>query len=250
MVLLAKYCLGTQRSYFSNIKGHKLIRALDVLFSLFAMLAISPILLGTALWNVLTGEHQIFYRQTRVGEAGKPFEILKFATMVRDSPNMPGGGFVEHNDPRLLPLGAFLRKTKINELPQLINVLCGDMSLVGFRPLAQASFDTAISIGGVSVYKVLPGITSLASIVLRNEEEILADVSASERQHFYDTQILPQKVALDRWWQENRSIYNYLALICLTAMALVLPHQLLPLKLLTDPPLVALGHRVRRKRDV
>ena len=223
------------------------IRAIDFVFSLFALVALSPIFLVTALWNLMTGEHQVFYRQIRVGIAGKPFEILKFATMLKDSPNMIGGGFVEANDARLLPLGAFLRKTKINELPQLINVLRGDMSLVGFRPLAKASYDTAVGIGGSSTYAVLPGITSLASILLRNEEEILADVSASERQYFYDTKILPKKVAMDRWWKDNKSFYNYLALIFLTALALFLPYQLLPLKLLTNLPLEAIVLDIERK---
>lgn len=223
------------------------IRALDFVFTLFALVALSPILLVTALWNLMTGEHQIFYRQVRVGVAGKPFEILKFATMLKDSPNMVGGGFVEANDTRLLPLGALLRKTKINELPQLINVLRGDMSLVGFRPLAKDSYDTAVGIGGSSTYTVLPGITSLASILLRNEEEILADISATERQHFYDTKILPKKVAMDRWWKDNKSVFNYLALICLTALALFLPYQLLPLKILTGLPLEALGREIGGK---
>lgn len=216
------------------------IRALDFVFSLFALVALSPIFLVTALWNLMTGEHQILYRQVRVGRAGKQFEILKFATMLKDSPNMANGGFVESGDTRLLPLGAFLRKTKINELPQLINVLRGDLSLVGFRPLVKASYNTAVDIGGLSTYTIQPGITSLASIVFRNEEKILADVSARERQHFYETEILPKKVVMDQWWKENKSVYNYLVLIVLTVFALFLPYQLLPLKLLTNLPLITL----------
>ena len=216
------------------------IRALDFVFSLFALVALSPIFLVTALWNLMTGEHQILYRQVRVGRAGKQFEILKFATMLKDSPNMANGGFVESGDTRLLPFGAFLRKTKINELPQLINVLRGDLSLVGFRPLVKASYNTAVDIGGLSTYTIQPGITSLASIVFRNEEKILADVSARERQHFYETEILPKKVVMDQWWKENKSVYNYLVLIVLTVFALFLPYQLLPLKLLTNLPLITL----------
>lgn len=223
------------------------IRVLDLVFSLFALVALSPIFLVTALLNLMTGEHQILYRQVRVGRAGKEFEIIKFATMLKDSPNMANGGFVESGDIRLLPLGAFLRKTKINELPQLINVLRGDMSLVGFRPLAKASYKTAVDIGGLSSYIIQPGITSLASIVLRNEEKILADVSASERQHFYDTEILPKKVIMDQWWKDNKSIYNYLMLIVLTIFALFLPHKLLPLKLLTNLPLITLEYSIARK---
>lgn len=239
-----------QRSRYVNSREQMLIRFLDFVLSLLALMVLFPLLLMIALWNVMTGEHQIFYRQSRIGRAGRPFEILKFATMLKDSPNMAGAGFVEANDARLLPLGAFLRKTKVNELPQLLNVLRGDMSLVGFRPLAQASYDTAVGIGGVFTYKVQPGITSPASIVLRNEEEILANVSACERQHFYDTKILPTKVAMDRWWKDNRSVYNYLAVICLTAMALFVPLHLLPLKLLADLPSTSLGQEVGVKGDV
>ena len=83
----------------------------------------------------LTGEHDIFYGQSRIGRGGREFRVLKFATMLRDSPNMAGGLYTEKNDPRILPIGGFLRKTKINELPQLLNVLGGDMSIIGYRPL-------------------------------------------------------------------------------------------------------------------
>ena len=95
-----------------------LIRALDLVFSLLALVVLSPILLLVALWNLMTGEHQILYRQLRIGIEGKPFEIIKFATMLYDSPNMAGGGFVEANDTRLLPLGRY-KKNKDNELPSL-----------------------------------------------------------------------------------------------------------------------------------
>ena len=219
----------------------------DVTLAVFVVLLLLILLLPLMFILRLTGEGEVFYLQERIGLNNEPFQIIKFATMLKDSPNMMGGGFVEANDTRLLPLGAFLRKTKINELPQLINVLRGDMSLVGFRPLAKASYDTTVGIGGSSTYTVLPGITSLASILLRNEEEILADVSACERQYFYDTKILPKKVAMDRWWKDNKSFYNYLALIFLTALALFLPYQLLPLKLLTNLPLEALVLDIERK---
>ena len=99
------------------------------------------------MWNVLTGEHEIFYKQTRIGKNGKQFEIIKFATMLKNSSELGTGGFTEFNDSRFLPLGSFMRKTKINELPQLLNILRGEMSLVGFRPLAKVSFDRVLEIG-------------------------------------------------------------------------------------------------------
>jgi len=89
----------------------------------------------------LTGEHYIFYLQPRVGRGGRDFNVLKFATMLKDSPNLPGGLITAKNDPRLLPLGKFLRATKINELPQLINVLLGQMSIVGYRPFAKVHYN-------------------------------------------------------------------------------------------------------------
>src|SRR5207237_6029984 len=86
----------------------------------------------------VTGEGEVFYRQERVGRGGKRFRILKFATMLKDSPNLSGGDITVDKDPRVLPCGHFLRKTKINELPQLLNVIDGDMSIIGPRPLRRA----------------------------------------------------------------------------------------------------------------
>ena len=106
----------------------------DVFLSGFAILVLSPLLLPVMAILKCTGEHDIFYGQDRIGYKNKHFKILKFATMLRNSPNMSGGLHTTHGDPRVLPFGRFLRKTKINELPQLFNILFGDMSIVGPRP--------------------------------------------------------------------------------------------------------------------
>jgi len=210
------------------------IRFYDLLFSFFLLILLFPLLLLVCIWNVLTGEHEIFYKQTRIGKNGKQFEIIKFATMLKNSSELGAGGFTEFNDSRFLPLGSFMRKTKINELPQLLNILRGEMSLVGFRPLAKASFNRVLEIGDKTTYSNMPGITSPASIFLRNEEQILMKVE--DKQKYYDEHILPFKVSLDEWWSKNNSVFNYFAILFLTALSLFLPFHILPIKILRNLP--------------
>ncbi len=210
------------------------MRFFDLLFSFALLILLFPLFLLVCIWNKLTGEHEIFYKQTRIGKNGKQFEIIKFATMLKDSPQLGSGGFTELNDSRFLPLGSFMRKTKINELPQLINVMRGEMSLVGFRPLAKVSFDKVLEIGNKTTYSTMPGITSPASIFLRNEEQILMKVE--DKQKYYDEYILPFKVSLDEWWAKNNNLFNYFAILFLTALSLFLPFHVLPIKILKDLP--------------
>ena len=211
-----------------------MIRFFDLLFSFSLLILLFPLLLLVCIWNVLTGEHEIFYKQTRIGKNGKQFEIIKFATMLKNSSELGAGGFTEFNDSRFLPLGSFMRKTKINELPQLLNILRGEMSLVGFRPLAKVSFNRVLEIGDKTAYSKMPGITSPASIFLRNEEQILMKVE--DKQKYYDEHILPFKVSLDEWWSKNNSVFNYFAILFLTAMSLFLPLHTLPIKILRNLP--------------
>ena len=211
-----------------------MIRFFDLLFSFSLLILLFPLLLLVFIWNALTGEHEIFYKQTRIGKNGKQFEIIKFATMLKNSSELGAGGFTELNDFRFLPLGSFMRKTKINELPQLLNVLRGEMSLVGFRPLAKVSFNRVLEIGDKTAYSKMPGITSPASIFLRNEEQILMKVE--DKQKYYDEHILPFKVSLDEWWSKNNSVFNYFAILFLTAMSLFLPLHTLPIKILRNLP--------------
>ena len=113
-----------------NKKNIEFTRFFDVLFSGGAIVVLLPFMIPIMIGLKLTGEHDIFYMQDRAGKGGKPFKMLKFATMLRNSPNLAGGLYTAENDPRILPMGKFLRKTKINELPQLINIFKGDMSIV------------------------------------------------------------------------------------------------------------------------
>jgi lipopolysaccharide/colanic/teichoic acid biosynthesis glycosyltransferase len=162
----------------------------------------------------LTGEHYIFYTQKRVGRYGKYFELFKFATMLKNSPNLPGGLFTFKNDPRILPIGKFLRKTKINELPQLINILKGDMSVIGYRPLVRQGYEEYSDIIKQKIYNIKPGLSGIGSIVLRNEEQIMQGIT--DKITFYNTIIMPYKGKLESWFVDNYSLVNYFKIIFVT----------------------------------
>jgi lipopolysaccharide/colanic/teichoic acid biosynthesis glycosyltransferase len=169
----------------------------------------------------LTGEHYIFYRQKRIGRYGKEFYLLKFATMLKDSPNLPGGLFTIENDPRILPLGNFLRKTKINELPQLINILTGEMSVIGYRPLVRQGYEKYSDDIKQRLYHLKPGLSGIGSIVLRNEEEIMQRIDNKE--DFYKNIIMPYKGKLESWFANNSSVLAYFKLIFVTAVVVLRP---------------------------
>lgn len=210
------------------------MRVFDIFFASFLLLLLLPIFFFVICWNFSTSEHEIFFRQVRIGKDGKEFNILKFATMLKGSEKMGSRGFVDENDFRLLPLGSFFRTFKINELPQLLNVIKGEMSLVGFRPLTRETYNKVISMSESVAYSVKPGITSLASIVLRNEEKLISLTRNKEK--FYNEMILPLKAFLDNWWAKNNSLWNYLIILFITPLALLLPLGFLPLRLLTNLP--------------
>ena len=119
-------------------------RIFDIVFTSLALLVLSPLMISLVIILRFSGEGEIFYKQNRIGIKGKSFGLLKFATMLKNSPNLGTGNMTVKNDPRILPLGNFLRKTKINELPQLLNIFLGNMSIIGSRPLTQDYFDIYI----------------------------------------------------------------------------------------------------------
>jgi lipopolysaccharide/colanic/teichoic acid biosynthesis glycosyltransferase len=166
----------------------------------------------------LTGEHDIFYTQKRVGKGGYLFRVVKFATMLRDSPNMTGGLITVPDDPRLLPLGKFLRKTKINELPQILNVFIGQMSIVGYRPFTESHYALYSDEVKNHINNIKPGLTGIGSIVFRNEEEILHSVS--DREYFHDNIITPYKGKLECWFVNNQNIINYFLIVFCTFLIL------------------------------
>lgn len=200
-----------------------MIRFFDILFSGFALLILSPILVPVSLILKLTGEGEIFYFQKRVGKDGKIFKLFKFATMLKNSENMGAGTVTVKNDPRVLPVGKFLRKTKINELPQLINIFIGDMSVIGPRPLTSKSF-SAYSIQVQSIIRDhKPGLSGIGSIIFRNEEELLD--GHKEPFEYYTKEIAPYKGELEKWFALNRSLSLYFLCIFLTVMVVMFPNR-------------------------
>lgn len=199
-------------------------RLLDVLLSGLALLVLAPLMIPVVIGLLLTGEHHVFYRQERIGLHNRRFGIWKFATMLKNSPNLPGGLHTTRRDPRVLPLGHFLRMTKINELPQLINILTGDMSIVGPRPLVDKTFAPYPDEVKARIYNIRPGLTGMGSIVFRDEERLLSDCG-TDPQLFYAQHIAPAKGALELWYQDRLSLLTDLKLIFLTAWAIVFPRN-------------------------
>ncbi len=211
-------------------------RLIDIILSFFALLVLSPLLIPVCIGLLLTGEHYIFYFQKRIGYKNKPFDIWKFATMLKASPNLPGGLHTTKRDPRLMPLGSFLRKTKINELPQLINILKGDMSIVGPRPLVDKTFDPYSDLVKANIYNVKPGLTGIGSIVFRDEEKLLSETTMSTAE-FYAAYISPYKGALELWYQNHLSSYTDIMLIFLTAWVILFPKSELVFNVFKDLPI-------------
>jgi lipopolysaccharide/colanic/teichoic acid biosynthesis glycosyltransferase len=203
-------------------------RIFDIIVSAITMLILLPFLPLLALLLKLTGEGEIFFVQQRMGYDGKPFGMIKFATMLKDSPNLPGGDFTLANDPRVLPVGRFLRKTRINELPQLWNILKGDMSFVGPRPLVPASFDLYPEAAREAIKALRPGLTGIGSIIFQDEEQITASASKSDLDCYYED-ILPHKGNLEIWYRDNQNLWLDCKLVLFTAIILLFPNsKLLP----------------------
>jgi len=196
-------------------------RFFDVLFSGLALLVLSPLLVPIAVLLRFTGEGEIFFLQERVGKDGKPFKLFKFATMLKNSPNIGTGTVTLKNDPRVLPMGKFLRKTKINELPQLLNIFLGDMSVVGPRPQAHRCFNAfPVELQRVIV-QVKPGLSGIGPIVFRGEEDILADHAGSV--DFYDNVIAPYKGQVEAWYVDHQTLFTYFAVILVTVWVVLFP---------------------------
>lgn len=207
-------------------------RFFDILFSLIALIILSPVLIPIIILLKLTGEHEVFYLQKRIGYKNREFYIWKFATMLKNSPNMGSGDVTTRNDPRVTAVGRFLRISKINELPQLLNILKGDMSFVGPRPLVRAGFERYSPELQERVYQVKPGLTGIGSIVFRDEELIITQSSLPPHE-CYRQVILPYKGAVEMWYQQHYSFYTDFMVLFLTAWYIVfsksnLVHKVFP----------------------
>ena len=194
-------------------------RSFDVIFSGIALTLLLPLVLPLMFLLRVTGEGEIFFPQDRVGRGGKDFKLYKFATMLKDSPNMGTGTVTIKNDPRVLPVGGFLRKTKINELPQLINIFKGDMSIIGPRPQTQRCFDAFPKLAQNDISMVRPGLSGIGSVVFRSEEDMMHANADPDR--LYDDVIMLYKGKLESWYVRNNSVWNYLLLIFLTILVIL-----------------------------
>ena len=212
-------------------------RFFDLFFSGLALIILSPLLFPILIILRFTGEGEVFFLQERIGKNGKVFHLYKFATMLKNSPNIGTGTVTMKDDPRVLPFGKFLRKSKINELPQLINIFFGDMSVIGPRPLTKQTYD-AYSLKTKEIIKeIRPGLSGIGSIIFRGEEEIMQGQNASV--NFYNFVIAPYKGEIEEWYVKNKGIYLYFLSIFLTIWIIVFPKSQIVwdvFKNLPEPP--------------
>jgi lipopolysaccharide/colanic/teichoic acid biosynthesis glycosyltransferase len=190
----------------------KAIRPLDFVFSLTGLIVLSPLFLLVALLVKLTSKGPVFYLQNRVGKGGRDFRVYKFRTMYTDA-DKKGLLTVGGKDKRVTNVGYYLRRFKLDELPQLLNVLAGDMSIVGPRPEVRRYVDLYTT-EQRKVLSVRPGITDYASIAYRNENDLLA--TAANPEEMYIREIMPKKIELNFNYINNRSIKTYFTIIIKT----------------------------------
>ena len=210
-------------------------RIVDLFLAFIALMILSPFLIITIIILLLTGEGEVFYLQERLGFKNKKFKIIKFATMVKNSPKIGTGSLTLKDDPRVLPYGKFLRKSKINELPQIFNVIIGNMSIVGPRPQMQVDFDKFPEDSRDLIYKSKPGITGIGSIVFRDEENWISNYDGDKHQ-FYTDYIAPYKTQLELWYLYKSSLLVDFLLIFITAWVIIFPKSSLVDKIFKSLP--------------
>ena len=210
-------------------------RTIDLLISGVTFILLSPLFLIIVILLRCTAEGHVFYFQERIGYKNEPFDIWKFATMLKNSPNMGTGMITLRNDPRVTSVGKYLRKSKLNEMPQIINVMKGDMSIVGPRPLVTKTYMAIPEDIREQVYMSKPGVTGVGSIVFRDEELLLSNTTEPP-QEFYNKYIAPYKGALEIWYLNNKSLWVDIKIIFLTAWTILFPKSNLVYQLLKDLP--------------
>ncbi|MEM9856873.1 MAG: sugar transferase [Bacteroidota bacterium] len=190
-------------------------RLLDIIGSLILLTIFLPLFLMIIVALLLTGDHEVFYLQERIGKNNTPFKIIKFATMVKNSSNMGTGSITLRNDPRVTKVGKYLRLSKLNELPQILNVLIGNMSFVGPRPLMRVSFENYSNEIKTRIYNKKPGITGIGSLFFRDEERLVSE-AVIPPEKFYKKYIYPYKGLIEIWYHDNASFYLDIKIIYLT----------------------------------
>lgn len=213
------------KKYRENIQKKKVSLFLKLFFdkvlALLLLIPLSPIILGIAIWIKLDSEGPVFYRQERITTYGRTFRIFKFRTMVKDADKM-GAAVTQQNDPRISKVGCKLRKVRLDELPQLINVLIGDMCFVGVRPEVAKYVNRYTD--EMNATLLLPaGITSPASIEYKDEDEVIEKYKGSGRSidDIYVEEILPDKMKYNLKYIEEFSVLNDIKIMIRTALAVV-----------------------------
>ena len=213
------------KKYRASIEKKKISLFLKLLFdkvlALILLTSLSPIILGIAIWIKFDSEGPVFYRQERITTYGRTFRIFKFRTMVKDADKL-GTAVTQQNDPRISKVGHKLRKLRLDELPQLINVLIGDMSFVGVRPEVAKYVDKYSD--EMNATLLLPaGITSPASIEYKDEDEVIEKFKGSGRSvdEIYVEEILPDKMKYNLKYIEEFSVINDIKIMIRTAIAVV-----------------------------
>ena len=192
-------------------------RLFDIVFSLFGLILISPLLLVVAVLIKISSPGPVFYRGERIGKSGKPFRIFKFRTMVANAENL-GGPSTAGDDPRLTKIGNFLKKYQLDEIPQLLNVLIGQMSLVGPRPEVKIYIDMMTEEERSVILSTKPGMTDLASLWNFHENEVLKGSADPEKT--YMEKIRPTKIKFQLEYVKTRSFMLDLKIIIKTIMKL------------------------------
>jgi lipopolysaccharide/colanic/teichoic acid biosynthesis glycosyltransferase len=211
-------------------------RIIDIILAFLALIFLLPLLIPVSLILLITGEHEVFYRQKRVGYKNERFKIIKFATMVKNSSKMGSGSITLRNDPRVLPFGRILRKTKINELPQILNVIIGDMSLIGPRPQMEVDFNRFQKKYQDVIYNVKPGITGIGSIVFRDEEKLVSE-SKMNPQEYFAKYIDTYRCELELWYHRNLNFVTDVKIIFITLWVIIFPESTMLQRLMkTIPP--------------
>ena len=213
------------KKYRASIEKKKVSLFLKLLFdkvlALILLIPLSPIIFGIAIWIKLDSEGPVFYRQERITTYGRAFRIFKFRTMVKDADKL-GTAVTQQNDPRISKVGHKLRKLRLDELPQLINVLLGDMSFVGVRPEVAKYVDKYTD--EMNATLLLPaGITSPASIEYKDEDQVIEKFKESGRSvdEIYVEEILPDKMKYNLKYIEEFSVINDIKIMIRTAVAVV-----------------------------
>ena len=213
------------KKYRENIQKKKVSLFLKLFFdkvlALLLLIPLSPIILGIAIWIKLDSEGPVFYRQERITTYGRTFRIFKFRTMVKDADKM-GAAVTQQNDPRISKVGCKLRKVRLDELPQLINVLIGDMCFVGVRPEVAKYVNRYTD--EMNATLLLPaGITSPASIEYKDEDEVIEKYKGRGRSidDIYVEEILPDKMKYNLKYIKEFSVINDIKIMIRTALAVI-----------------------------